>query len=135
MEVKEAKEILGSLANGIDPITGEVFPENSPYNHPTVIRALFTILGNIRVPQKRTKLSIEQKQKQNLENGKPKNAGIPWTSEMKQNVAKMFNDGTSTQELASYFERTEGAIQSELEHQGLFEAYQQLHSLIIVCAQ
>ncbi len=121
MDVKEAKDIVELLANGIDPITGEVFPDNSTYNNPIVIRALFTILGNVRIPQKRGKLSLEEKQKQNLASGKPKNAGLPWTSEMKQKVASMFNEGRSMHELAIYFERSEGAIQSELEHQGLFD--------------
>jgi len=83
MEIKEAKEIITSLANGVDPITGEVFPEGSAYNHPTVIRSLFTILNNVRFPKKEGKKSIEEKQAQNLVEGKPQNAGIAWTEELR----------------------------------------------------
>ncbi len=49
MDVKEAKEIIQFLAKGIDPVTGEMFPDNSPYNHPKVIRALFVAAENIHI--------------------------------------------------------------------------------------
>ena len=121
MEIEKAKELVSLLANGIDPITGEVFPDDSPYNHPSVIRALFTVLGNVRIPKKQNKQSIEERQSQNVASGKPRNAGLPWTDELKQEVAKMFKKGSPISELAIYFERTEGAIQSELMHQGLID--------------
>ena len=34
METTEARVIVKTLAQGIDPTTGEVFPQNSPYNDP-----------------------------------------------------------------------------------------------------
>jgi len=122
MEIEKAKGIALSLANGIDPITGEVFPDDSPYNHPLVIRALFTILGNTGTAVKQKKLSIEEKQAQNLANGKPRNSGLPWTEELRQKVAIKFKEGVSIVEIARDFERTEGAIHSELVRQGLIEA-------------
>ena len=121
MEIKKAKEIVISLANGIDPITGEVFPDDSPYNHPIVIRSLFTIVNNVRFPKKEGKKSIEEKQAQNLMEGKPKNAGIAWTEELKKEICQLFEGGKLITELAEYFERTEGAIRSELVHQGKIE--------------
>lgn len=42
MQAVEAKRIIEALATGIDPITGEVLPDDSPVNEPQVIRALFT---------------------------------------------------------------------------------------------
>ena len=64
---------------------------------------------------------MEEKQTQNVVSGKPKNAGLPWTEELKEKVAIMFNNGTSVDELAEYFERTSGAILSQLMHQGLID--------------
>lgn len=119
MEIEKAKEIVTLLANGSDPTTGEVFVDDSPYNHPMVIRALFTVLNHVRVPRKQNKLSVEEKQSQNLATGKPRNAGLAWTEELKQEVAALFRQGKSVNELAQYFERSEGAIVSELEHQGI----------------
>jgi len=40
-------EILQALAAGTDPITGEVFPADSPYNQPEIIRALFFAISQL----------------------------------------------------------------------------------------
>lgn len=121
MDIIQAKEIVKMLADGIDPITREVFPPESHYNNPEIIRALFTVLSAVRMPAKATKKSIEEKQKNNIENGRPKNAGLPWPEEQRKEVAILFNQGKSINELSTYFDRTEGAIKSELTHQGLIE--------------
>lgn len=42
MEVSNAIQIVQALADGVDPHTGEAFPDNSPYQHPQTVRALFT---------------------------------------------------------------------------------------------
>ena len=118
MELDEAKQIVTALANGIDPTTGEVLPQESPYNDPTVIRALFTVIGSLKTVKKSNQTD-EQKQQGNIDNGKPKNAGIPWTKELKAEVASKYLSGTSIHKLARYFERTTGAIVSELTKQGL----------------
>ena len=70
MELAKAKEIVTLLANGTDPATGEVFADESPYNHPMVIRALFTVLNHVRDPGQKNKYSVEEKQAQNLASGK-----------------------------------------------------------------
>ena len=121
METDKAKEMVSLLAYGIDPITGEVLPDDSPYNHPSVIRALFTILGSVDVSKRQSKQSMEDRQAQNVAGGGPRNAGLPWTEELKEEISDMFKAGTSIDELAEYFERTSGAIRSELMHQGLIE--------------
>ena len=121
MEIDKAKEIVSLLAYGIDPITGEVLPDDSPYNHPSVIRALFSVVGSVKAPKKQIKQSMEEKQAQNMTNGRPRNAGLPWTEELREKVAIMFINGTTIDELAECFERTNGAILSQLMHQGLID--------------
>ncbi len=37
MNLSEATAIVESLANGIDPVSGEPLPEPGPYHHPRVI--------------------------------------------------------------------------------------------------
>lgn len=118
MELDEAKQILNALADGIDPTTGEVLPRESPYNDPSVIRALFTVIGSIKTA-KSSKQTDEQKQQGSIDSGKPKNAGLPWTKESKAEVASRFRSGSTYGELALYFERTKGSIVSELTKQGL----------------
>jgi len=117
-------KIIEALANGINPLTGEVLPEESLYNSPEIIRALFSTLDLIKHPPKKqpkVKKTLEQKQAENLENGLPKNAGLPWTEEQKNNVAEQFESGKLVSILANEFGRTNGSINSELKKQGLIE--------------
>jgi len=65
------------------PATGEVFADDSPYNNPLAIRALFTVLNHTQQSDKRKKLSIEEKQAQNVEIGKPKNDGLAWAETLR----------------------------------------------------
>ncbi|KFX01153.1 hypothetical protein [Pectobacterium carotovorum] len=116
MELSEAKDIVTALINGIDPTTGEVLPEGSPYNDPQVIRALFTVWSTIE-----TKKTLEEKQHENIQAGRPKNAGLAWNEESKALLASKFQNGTSIDELVTNFERTKGSIVSELMKQGLIE--------------
>jgi len=79
------------------------------------------VLRSVRMPAKASKKSNEEKQEDNVNNGRPKNAGLPWLVEQKNEVALLFKEGKSIDELSRYFERTKGAITSELTHQGLIE--------------
>ena len=116
--------VIDALANGVDPNTGEVLPDNSPYNSPVVIRALFKALEAMKQEKParpRIKKTVEEKQTDNLEKGLPKNAGLPWSDAQKQELADKFNADVSVAALAEIFCRTEGAIRSELKKQGLIE--------------
>ena len=42
MDINRAKEIISALAEGVDPTTGEVLPDNSVCNKGEIIRA-FTL--------------------------------------------------------------------------------------------
>jgi hypothetical protein len=119
MQLNEARELVSALANGTDPETGEILPAQSPYNDPRVIRALFTVLNSSN--GRATKKSPEQKMEENLSAGRPKNAGLPWTDDLRARLAEMFQGGTELGELAIHFERTNGAILSELTRQGLVD--------------
>ena len=102
MEIDQAQEIVKLLANGVDPNTGEVFADDSPYNSPEVVCALFTVLNHIKQPNKSSAAE-----------SRPPNAGRPWRDELRQEVAKLFRQGKSIAELAQHFGRTRGAIKSE----------------------
>ena len=108
MEIDQAQEIVKLLANGIDPTTGEIFANDSPYNSPEVVRALFTVLNHVKQPSKSPAAE-----------SRPTNAGRPWTEELKHEVAELFNQGKSIAELAQHFGRSKGAISSELVRQGV----------------
>jgi hypothetical protein len=119
MELTEARTIVRILAQGVDPMTGEVFTPDSPYNHPKVIRALFTVH---EIARAKSKMSADERRRQNLDLGRPRNHGLPWTEEDRELVASGFQDGKTAEELAATLERSRGAIHAELIRQGLVSA-------------
>ena len=119
MELNQARTIVKTLAEGIDPVTGEAFAPESPYNHPLVIRALYAVHRYARIPK--TKMTPDERRQHNLELGKPRNAGLPWTDEDRSRVASGFREGETLEALASTLERSRAAIHAELIRQGLVE--------------
>ncbi len=117
-------KIIDALANGINPITGEYLAADSLYNHPDIIRAMFTTLKHLNSPPKKkakVKKTTPEKQAENIERGLPRNAGLPWLEEQRNELAEQFNLGTQIQTLANVYERTSGAITAELKKQGLID--------------
>lgn len=104
MDITRAKEIIATLAEGIDPTTGEVLPSNSVCNKGEIVRALYTILNCLE----------EKKPKKNL----PANAGKPWSAESEKELCEMYDKGTTAKELSLYFQRTKSSIAARLVHLG-----------------
>jgi DNA-binding NarL/FixJ family response regulator len=104
MDTNRAIEILKLLSDGIDPFTGEIFPENSPYQHPDTVRALFKAIDALRKIQSR---EVRQK---NL----PENTGKSWSEEEDNQLIDKFDSGKSCKEISEEHKRTEGAIKSRL---------------------
>lgn len=104
MEAVQATPIISLLADGIDPVTGEIYPQNSPYHHPVVIRALHVALKGL------DKLEKSERRQKNL----PDNAGKPWTEEEEAELLKLFDEGYGISELSRQHGRTQTAIRSRL---------------------
>ncbi len=114
MDIKEATEILDILANGVEPSSGNKISADSPYNSPDVIRALYTCINYIKRPPKRHRKSVKEKQLENIKKGLPRNSGMLWTDDLKITLVNQFKSGIQPNELSHKFERTRGAIISEL---------------------
>ena len=67
MDMQRAKELLTILADGTDPLTGEVLPDDHVCNKGEIVRAL-----NCAVE------ALSRKRKKPL----PENTGKPWTEEL-----------------------------------------------------
>ena len=102
MDIKRAKEILSVLADGINPITGEVLPDCDSCNQADVVRALHSIL---------IELEKQPKKKHSLQ---PENAGKRWTDEEDKKLSEMFDAGISKKEICNTFKRTSTGIASRL---------------------
>lgn len=114
MDQKQTISVLEALANGVDPMTGEVLPAASPYNSPEVIRALFHALKLIPKP-KRLKKSVEEKQQANLSKGLPKNYGLPWSEEDLSKVIHDYQSGFPVENIAQEVHRLPTSVVHVLE--------------------
>jgi hypothetical protein len=100
MDKEQALEILKALADGVAPYTAEVLAQDSPYQHPQTIRALFLAIAALE----------KQKPKREL----PSNVGKAWNEQEDAELGNSFDTGLSIQELAQKHQRTTGAIKSRL---------------------
>jgi hypothetical protein len=108
MDNSAAIELIRSLANGIDPITGEIIPESNSLNDPRIIRAFFLAIQaletkDVHISAKRRKLN---------------NAGKPWSPEEDQQLIEAFDNKKTIAELMKVHERSRGALASRLVHLG-----------------
>jgi hypothetical protein len=104
MDTNRVIEILNLLSDGIDPFTGEIFPKDSPYQHPDTVRALFKAIDALRKIQSR----------QLRQGSLPENAGKPWTEEEDNQLINNYDTGKSFKEISEKHKRTESAIKSRL---------------------
>ncbi|MGH8585980.1 MAG: hypothetical protein ACREWE_07330 [Gammaproteobacteria bacterium] len=105
MNVDTALGILRALAVGTNPRTGEIFPPDSPYQHPDTVRALWFILSMLEYSPDIL----------------PARAGKPWSRMENVTLRHSFQRGASIGELAKRHLRTEGGIRSRLKKLGLIE--------------
>ena len=108
MKTLEALEVIEVLADGVNPFTGEVFAEDSPYQNPKVIRALHKAIELLR------KTAQKEKRRRNL----PERVGIPWDDGESELLVKRFNAGMDISRIAKEHKRTTGAIRSQLSKLG-----------------
>lgn len=107
MDIIRAKEILTALADGVNPVTGEVLPAADSCNQADVIRALHAVLQSI--PESKLK-------------PQPRNAGKPWTDEEERILCEEFEEGLSVNAIAKAHGRSPGAIESRLVSLGKMES-------------
>ena len=88
--------MLQALSAVTDLVTGEVFPADSPYNQPEIIRALFLAINQLE--------ALAEKGKQSL----------AWSEEKSELLAQHFNEGAKITQLAKLHSRNCGAIKARL---------------------
>jgi len=94
---------FGTLAQGIHPVTGEMMPDDSPYNAPLVIRALFAVTR-----------ALDERELAKPRRPQPPNAGKPWSGEDDEQLEARFAEGVDLKQLAQDMGRTRWAVESRL---------------------
>src|SRR4051812_45952935 len=107
MEREQALKILSALANGVHPMTGEVFAVDSPYQHPDTVRALFEALRIIEGNRQRSGGTQERRTAD-----MPANTFVRWTPDEEDRLASAFDAGKNSAELAKLHNRSRAAIEA-----------------------
>lgn len=111
MQLDAALPIVRALADGVNPVTGEAYPEHSPYAEPRALRALYSA---VELMQKEVE---REKRRERL----PANFGKPWTEGEDRLLAAEFDGGATFAEMARKHLRTQSSIRLRLEKLGKIE--------------
>lgn len=110
MELQIARQIIDTLAQGIHPVTGELMPEDSPYNAPPVIRALHVVARALEgsAPGESAAEPVRPRRPP------PPNAGKAWTAQEDAALETAFDAGIAVKQVAQELGRTRFAVEQRL---------------------
>ncbi|HLE66568.1 MAG TPA: hypothetical protein VI730_05415 [Burkholderiales bacterium] len=112
MNQSEALGIVRSLANGVDPASGEVFPAESPYQRAETVRALFVAAQALERSERYSRRQADL----------PAKAGQPWSEDEDRRLLAAFDTGRGLAELSAAHERTQTGIRARLVKYGRLAA-------------
>ena len=111
MQLSAALPIVRALADGVNPVTGEAYPESSPYAEPRTLRALYSAVDLMQKEVER------ERRRERL----PANFGKPWTEGEDHALVGEFDAGCTMPEMARKHLRTQSSIRLRLEKLGKIE--------------
>ncbi len=111
MRLDAALPIVRALADGVNPITGEAYPEHSPYAEPRTLRALFAAVD----------LMAKEVEREKRRERQPVNFGKPWTESEDRSLLNEFDHGITLGEIARSHQRTQSSVRLRLEKLGRIE--------------
>ena len=111
MQLDAALPIVRALADGVNPVTGEAYPEQSPYAEPRTLRALYSAVD---LMQK----EVERERRRQL---LPANFGKPWSQAEDENLVSEFDSRVPMIEMSRRHARTQSSIRLRLEKLGKIE--------------
>jgi len=114
MQQTRARQILQSLIQGLDPVTGDELPHETVLQHAEVLRALLAGLAALEQTAARAQRRAQL----------PGNVGQAWTTEEEARLVAAFKRGDSPAAIGRQHGRTLRAIEARLEKLGLITAEQ-----------
>lgn len=108
MDIERARELIVGLADGVDPLTGEVLPDDHLCNKAEIVRALHALLAYQQSNSKSSK-------------NPPPNSGNPWTDTEIDELSTEFDSGMKLSTIARAHGRSRGSIEARLSKLGKIE--------------
>ena len=110
MEDLQALVILRSLANGVDPESGQLLDSGSAFQRPQTVSALGVAVRALERAEK-------QERRRSLA---PSKANVPWAADEDQQLLKAFDSGMSPRQLAATHQRSPKAVKARLAKLGRY---------------
>lgn len=111
VDANRAAQLLRVLADGVDPITGDVVGPASPLQHPDVVRALYAGVEALGRTGEETVRPASR----------PGRAGRSWDAREDEDLVAQFEAGASAADLAASHQRSTGAVRARLVRLGTVE--------------
>src|ERR1700761_9257536 len=108
METAAAREVLKSLVDGVDPVTGMPIPRGTVVHHAAVIRALLAAVAVMDADIVRCRRRARL----------PQNVGRPWTEPEDKLLLTAFSRGEPLRDVAARHCRSLAGVESRLEKLG-----------------
>lgn len=115
MTKDRAIQIIRCMANGVEPITGEILQDTHLCNQPDVIQALHFAMDALSDAKPANTNPYIRK------NGKL-NAGRPWTDEDRDALKQLYLNNCPMDAICQKLQRRERGILKQLRHMGLIES-------------
>lgn len=123
MESTQALKLLTTLSSGINPITAEAFPAESPYQHPDIVRALFLAVRALETkrdePSAARPLATPATQATSTSApNRPGKAGKPWSEAEDDELLAGYDAGQTIEVLAATHQRSRLGVEARLARHG-----------------
>jgi hypothetical protein len=119
MDESKTVAILSALAHGVNPSTGEVFGQDSPYQQAEIVRALFAALDRFKQSDP---VALPSTPTSGNGPDKRSNVGKPWSEAEDRRLLLEFERGRTPTQLARELGRTLAGIEARLEKHGKLSA-------------
>jgi len=116
MRMPDARQILQSLVQGLDPVHGGELPAGTPLQHPEVVHALLAAVAALGADATRIRRRLQL----------PQNVGRPWSAAEEERLSAAYREGNALGEIAGRHGRTLAAIEARLESLGLMSPEQRV---------
>ncbi len=116
MDISQARDVLKSLLEGVDPVSGMPIPRGTVVHHASVLRALLSAVAVMEADILRSRRRARL----------PQNVGRPWKEPEDKLLLAAFGKGEPLADVAMRHSRSLAGVESRLEKLGVLPSEQRV---------